>query len=148
MLVVLVAVTATGCMTVKLDTGALREPVSMSGNVNREYRIVRHFERELKSWFTLFQLVTVQNPKVEQAIREELARSEGDAVVNVVIQGKDTFLDQLLPAALTVVGSALTSYAAYYDYRYGTIGLLATVAASQIRIRTYTIEGDVVQYVK
>jgi hypothetical protein len=142
------ALAATGCMTVRLDTGAIREPVSMSGNVNRDYRVVRHFQRDLKSWFTLFDLVTVQNPKVEQAVREELQRNGGDGVVNLVISGKDTFIDRLIPAAVSALGSALTVYGAYYNYGYLTAGAVITVVASQIRIRTYTVEGDVVQYVK
>lgn len=148
LVLVAAALAATGCMTVRLDTGAIREPVSMSGNVNRDYRVVRHFQRDLKSWFTVFDLVTVQNPKVEQAIREELQRNGGDAVVNLVINGRDTFVDRPIPAAISVLGSVLTAYGAYYSYRALTAGAVVGIAASQIRIRTYTVEGDVVQYVK
>ena len=139
-----------GCATVHLDTGGIREPVAMTADVNREYTIVRHFERPLKSWFTLFDLITVKNPEVQEIIREELERTDGDGVVNLMTQGQDTFTDRLIPVALSVAGSTVMT-AGLYSYYGGTmvvVGTLLSLAASQIRIRTYTISGDVIRYAR
>ena len=46
------------------------------------------------------------------------------------------------------MGGALTAYGAYYDYGYLTAGAIVSVIASQIMIRTYTVEGDVVEYLE
>ncbi len=136
-----------GCVTVDLSTGGIRAPVAMSSNINRDYSVIRHFERPLKGWFTLFDLITVQHPKVEEAIREELERSDGDGVVNVEIRGQDTFIDRLIPAALSAAGVTFTALGvASYSSTYSVVGALLSIAASQIRVRTYTVRGDVVRY--
>jgi hypothetical protein len=122
-----------GCMTVHLTSEGVEQPVSMTNNVNKNFIIVKHFSRELKGWFTFFNLVTVQSPKVAEVIRSELIAAKGDAVINIKIKGQFTFIDGLIPAAAATLGSLIAP-------PWG--GLLGYL----IGLRTYTVEGDVIRY--
>ena len=131
---VLLLVALTGCQTVDLKAN-LEKQADFTGNAQKDYKVIRHFENEIKGYFTLFDLVTIQNPDIEHIIRSELKRSDGDAVINLKIQGQTTFLDGVIPALLSVTGAYLT-----LPYGYGSI------AGSLISMRTFTVEGDVIRY--
>ena len=139
-------VIAVGCMTVDLQTEA-DKPVMMSGEVDNEYSIVRSFEVDHKAWFTLFDLVTVKNPSVGQTIERELKRADGDAAINVEIVGQTTFIDGLIPVAMTVAGTLVGTALApdpYYGSVYGTI--VGSVTGAMLSARTYTVKGDIIKY--
>ncbi|MGC9093724.1 MAG: hypothetical protein ACP5JH_10825 [Bacteroidota bacterium] len=122
-----------GCMTVQLTSEGVDKPASMTSNVNKKFTIVKHFSRDLKGWFTIFNLVTISNPKVDEVIRNELVASQGDAVINIKIQGQTTFLDGFIPVALGTIGALVAPPWGFY-------------ASSLIGVRTYTVEGDVIRY--
>jgi hypothetical protein len=143
---VVAAAVCTGCMTVDLGA-SLETPVSMSGAPAEDYTVVRHFEQKDKAWFTLFDLATVENPDVSNVLATELKRTPGDAVINVQIQGQTTFIDGLIPIAMslagTLAGQALASdpYSGAY---YGSI--LGTLAGAMLSAMTYTVSGDIIKY--
>jgi hypothetical protein len=116
-----------GCETVHL--------ISMTPNINREFTIIKHFKRDLKAWFTILGLVTISDPKVEEVIREEILKAQGDRVVNLEITGQTTILDGLIPVAVGNVGFLVAPpYGVYAAYLIGA--------------RTYTIEGDIIKYTR
>lgn len=122
-----------GCMTVHLTVEGYDKPVSMTNNVNKNFVIVKHFKRELKAVFVIFNLVTVSNPQIEKVIRNEVLSAQGDAAINVKIQGQITFVDGFVPVALGVIGAVVAPpYGAYISNLIG--------------LRTYTVEGDIIKY--
>ncbi len=129
----LIIISFTGCMTVNLTAEGVEKTVAMSSNVNKKYTIVKHFSKDLKGYFTIFNLVTISDPKVSELIRNELISAQGDAVINIKIQGQTTFIDGLVPIGLGVIGGIIAP-------PYGTF------ASYLIGLRTYTVEGDVIKY--
>jgi hypothetical protein len=121
-----------GCMTVNLTAEGIEKPAAMSSNVNKKFTIVKHFSRDVKGIFLIFDLVTVSDPKINDIIRNELVAGQGDAVINIKIQGQTTFIDGLVPVAAGVAGSFLSP--------------LGVFASNLIGLRTYTVEGDVIKY--
>jgi len=124
-----------GCETVHLTAVRVEKPISMTPNINREFTVIKHFKRDLKAWFTILGLVTISNLKVEEVIREEILKAQGDGVVNLEITGQTTILDGLIPVAAGTVGFLVAPpYGAYAAYLIGA--------------RTYTIEGDIIKYTR
>jgi hypothetical protein len=123
----------TGCMTVPLSSGSVYKPIAMSGNINKKFNVIKHFKSDFKSWFTLFNLVQLNDPKVTEILNNELNATQGDAIINVKLEGQTTFVDGLIPVIVGVIGTiAAPPYGGY--------------ASSLIGARTYTVEGDVVKY--
>ena len=104
----------------------------MTNEANEDFKIVKHFSKELRGWFTVFNLVTISNPDVQRLIQNELQATGGDAVINVSIKGQTTFIDGLIPVGVSVIGSLISPYGFALGYLIGA--------------RTYTIEGDVIKY--
>lgn len=122
-----------GCMTVRLTAEGLENPVAMTGNVNKKYTIVKHFSSDLKAWFALFDLVTISEPNVREALHNEILSAHGDAVINVKIQGHTTFTDGAFASAVGIIGAlVLPAYGVSMTHL--------------LNIRTYTVEGDVIKY--
>lgn len=121
-----------GCMTVMLTAEGVDKPAAMTSNVNKKFTIVKHFSRDIKAIFVIFNLVTVTNPKVNEVIRNEIVAGHGDAVINITIKGQTTFIDGLVPVAAGVAASFLSPFGIF--------------AFNLIGLRTYTVEGDVIKY--
>ena len=117
LLVVLVLLA--GCMTVEISTST-DTPVKLTGEAERDFTVVRHFERSEKAWFTLFDLVTMNNPDFSTLIENELQRTPGDAVINIEIKAQTTAIDGLIPITMTVTGT-LAGQAIAADPYYGSI---------------------------
>jgi hypothetical protein len=121
-------------MTVLLTSEGVEKPVDMTSNVNKKFTIVKHFERELKGYFVVFNLITVSDPNIKNAMQDELLNGKGDAIINVKIKGQTTFLDGCLSVGVGILGGlALPPYGVYLGDLIGA--------------RTYTIEGDVIRYI-
>ena len=146
LLVTLLAVSS--CMTVDLSVDTA-EPISMTGETEKNYRVVRHFEKPHKAWFTLFDLVTTKNPDINATIESEIRKADADAIINLEVTGQTTVLDGLIPIAMTVAGTYL-GYVLAPDLllgpTYGTI--LGSIAGALLSARTYTVSGDVIRYKK
>ena len=167
----IVVVLLTGCMTVDLKSDSVPHPVAMSADINREYEIVGHFEKEIRVWFILFSLFSINQPDVDKltaiAIENELRRLKGDAVVNLKIQGQQMPFDYLIPVGTAIVGVTLmgsfgagtgptirqtrtvelfASGVPIVDELLFFAGTLISLVGSQIASRTFTLEGDVVRY--
>lgn len=121
-----------GCMTVQLTAEGVEKPASMTSNVNKKFTIVKHFSRDVKGIFLVFNLVTISEPKVNEIIRNELVAGQGDAVINIRIQGQTTFIDGLVPVAAGLGAAFLSPFGVFASYLIG--------------LRTYTVEGDVIKY--
>ncbi|MBX7151953.1 hypothetical protein K1X84_09960 [bacterium] len=128
----LMIVLINSCATVYLNADGVEKNVSMT-NTDRKFTIVRHFNKSIKATFMIFDLATVNNPDVAKAINDELISAKGDAVTNLKIKGQMTFVDGLVPFSLGFIGAVVAP--PYGGYISVLIGL-----------RTYTIEGDVIQY--
>ena len=95
-----------GCMTVTLESDS-DVPVMMSGVPDRDYTVVRSFEVSHQGWFTLYDLITINNPGIQKTLDAELKRSGGDAIVNVKIVGQTSVIDGLVPLGMTLAGYAV-----------------------------------------
>jgi hypothetical protein len=125
--------TIPACMTVNLAVEGIDKPVNMTSVTNKKYTIVKHFNREAKGWFTLFNLITIKDVNFDELIRKEINSVQGDAVINLQIKGQTTLVDGAIPTVLGLVGSAALPPAG------GILGYL-------VGARTYFIEGDVIKY--
>jgi hypothetical protein len=124
-------------------------PVSLSAEINREYSVVHHFRVRTSAWF-VGRVITLSNPKVERIVEQQLRRNNGDAVVNLKINGRDTFLDFLTP-----IGAGLAADALYYfalsndeveEVRILSTSAVAGLVGVLVSSRTVFVEGDVVRY--
>ena len=130
--ILIIAISNTGCMTVSLNAAGYDKTASLT-SAERTFTIVKHFSKDMKSWYTLFNLITLSEPNLTDLLRDETISSHGDAVINVKILGQTTLIDVAIPVALGVFGSIVS------PQRGAFIGAL-------IGARTYTIEGDVIKY--
>lgn len=145
-LILAIIFAATGCMTVDLASDS-STPVMMSGVPDRDYTIVRSFETSHRSWFSLFDLVTVQQPEIQRTLDAELKRNGGDAIINVRIEGQTTFVDGLIPVGMTFAGTLIGQAMAPDAYTAITYGsLVGSLTGAMLSARTYTISGDVIRY--
>jgi hypothetical protein len=77
--------------------------------------------------------VTISDLNVQRIIQNEVMSAQGDAAININIQGQTTFIDGAIPVALGVIGFLVAPPGgAYASYLIGA--------------RTYTVEGDVIRY--
>ena len=132
-LIAVLILTSTGCMTVLLTTEGIEKPVGMTSNVNKEFTIVKHFIRHSKGYFIIFNLVTLSDPKLKDLVNNEILAGQGDAVINVKIEGQTTFIDGFASVGLGFIGGlAAPPFGSLLGDLFG--------------MRTYTIEGDVIKY--
>lgn len=131
--VLVISLSGGGCMTVQLSTDGIDKTVAMTSDVNKTFTIVRRFNQDLKGWFTLFNLITITDPRVSDLVRNELSAARGDAVINLRIQGQTTFVDGLIPIALGIVGGLAAPPFGFF-------------ASNLIGVRTYTVQGDIIKY--
>ncbi len=129
---VIAALLFQGCMAVSFDASGYDKTASMT-SADKKFTIMKHFRREVKCWYTLVNLIPLTEPDIAKILQEETASSRGDAVINLRITGETTLIDALVPVALGVFGSIVS------PQRGAFAGLL-------VGVRTYTIEGDVIQY--
>ena len=132
-LLLLLLILSEGCMTVNLSVSSATKPVLMNNEVGRKYAVVKHVSEELKAYFTFFDVITVKHPEIEKLINRELELNKGDAFINLTITGQTTIVDKAVPIVAGIVGSIVIPAGGF-------------LAASMIGIRTYTVEGDIIQY--
>ena len=139
----------TSCMTVSVDTSQIRQPVSMTLSINREYKLKKHFRIEQRAWFTVKDLVTISNPEIQGALKQELAEAEGDAIVNLTILEQNTFFDFLIPVATTIAGYSLLflTFDIASEMELGVLVAIPVIFGPLLNSRTYVVEGDIVVYI-
>lgn len=129
-----------GCASltsVELSAGGRLKTVSMTSDVNKEYRVIRHVE--VKQRVPLLFLMRVvpgsATPDINELLEPELVAAQGDAIVNVKISGSAALGDMLLPIGVGVVGGL--ALAPLFVF---------TVFPLFEDLKTYTVEGDIVEY--
>jgi hypothetical protein len=141
-----ICVAFAGCMTVALESDSA-VPVMMPGAPEQDFTVVRPFETSHQGWFTLYDLVTINNPGIQKTLDAELKRSDGDAIINLKIVEQTTAIDGLVPIGISLAGYALGVTLApdvYTGIAYGSA--IGSIAAAMLSSRTYTISGDVIRY--
>ena len=117
--VLLLAAALGSCRTITYDAVTLEQMVAMNrATAARPYERVDTFERKRRAVFLVADLITVMDAELEEALRRELARSDGDAVVNLRIHEE-------------------------YDLVDVVVGL---IAGGLIGTRSITYRGDVVRW--
>ena len=133
-----------GCMSVNLEAAGVNAPVSLTSEVNRDYRVVEHFSERTSAWF-ISQMITLSHPKVARIVEQQLRRHNGDAVVNLRISGRNTFGDSLAP-----LGAGLLAGGIYYfavdNAGLSEAALIGTGVSFLLSRRSFFVEGDVVRY--
>jgi len=104
----------TGCATVMLDTRPLDKPVSMTSKVDdMEYTVVKHFKRDVSSYW-LLGLFPISQPDLSKVFIEEIDGHDG--TVNVRFRETWTVKDLIIylvsmgvvePASYTVEGDVI-----------------------------------------
>jgi len=119
-------------VTISADGATL--PISISSNINRDYIVVKHVILQQRVPFLFIQRMFAQcNPDVQSMIEQEVANQNGDAFVNLRVEGTMKAGDMLLPLAIGIGGAFLAP------------GFLAAaIVPFFVDLRTYSVEGDVV----
>ena len=131
--IVFTATTFWSCETVNIDARTYENPLLMNGQINKDYKIIKHFKESSKAVFLIFNLMTVKNPDVEALITREVTAVHGDGVINIKIIGQTTFVDGLVPVGLEMIGILINP-------QYGFLG------AAILGMRTYFVEGDIIKF--
>lgn len=131
----------TGCASftsVSLSVNRGDKVVSMTSNINKEYRFVKHVKIQQKVPLLFLARVNPQggSPDLDELLQPEFAETPGDAIVNVKIKGEAALGDVILPVGMGIVGAfvfppllVISMFPLYED------------------LKTYTVEGDIVKYV-
>jgi len=122
------------CMSVNINATGYDKTASLT-STDKKFTILKHFNREMKCWYTLINLIPLSEPNCADLLRDETASSHGDAIINIKIQGQTSLIDVAIPVALSVLGSIVS------PQRGAFLGVL-------VGARTYTIEGDVIKYIE
>ncbi len=108
-----------GCATITYDAELVDRMVAMNRIAEAgDYERVGTFEETRRTVFVVAQLITVIDAELEDAIRAELDRSDGDAIINLRIHEENDVVDVI-------------------------IGLIAT---GWVNTRSVTLEGDVIRW--
>jgi hypothetical protein len=111
--------------------------VSMTANINREYRVIKHIKVEQKIPFLFLVRINPESghPEVDEMLQPEIDASQGDAIVNVKITGEAALGDVFLPVGVGVLGGI--AFAPLFIF---------AVTPFYEDLKTYTVEGDIVKY--
>jgi hypothetical protein len=132
--VLFMVITNSGCMTVNLSATGYDKTASLT-STERKFTIVKHFSKDMKSFYVVLNLIPLSEPNISDLLRDETTSAHGDAFINLKIQGETTLTDIAIPVVLGVVGSAL--------FPKGGAFIGGLVGA-----RTYTVEGDIIKYIE
>ena len=131
----------TGCASftsVSLSVNRGDKVVSMTSNINKEYRFIKHVKIQQK--IPLLFLVRINpgsgSPDLDELLQPEFAETPGDAIVNVKIKGEAALGDFVLPIGMGVVGA----------FVFPPLLFIAMFPLYE-DLKTYTVEGDIVKYV-
>lgn len=132
----------TGCASftsVSLSVNRGDKVVSMTSNINKEYRIIKYVKVEQKVPFLFLVRINPAggNPDLDDMLQPELAAAEGDAIVNVKIKGEAALGDVILPIGMGIVGA----------FAFPPLLIIAMFPLFE-DLKTYTVEGDIVKYVE
>ncbi len=104
-----VALAMSGCYAMDLDTTGLDRTVYMSRDGAVEMERVARFETDTRGSWLLWGLVELGEPDVASAVRRELRREDGTAVVDMELVTQTTFIDGLISAlTLGIYGQRTT----------------------------------------
>lgn len=123
-LLTLVAVAAiSGCATINYDAGTAATSVTMNRPAGT-YERLASFETNQRAVFVIASLITVIDADLEEALRREITRAGGDAVVNLRIMEQYDIIDFAIGVAQSVL----------------------LFGAQIVSTRAITIRGDVVRW--
>jgi len=112
--------------------------VSMTANINREYKVIKHIKVQQKVPFLFLVRLHPQSGSADlnELLGPELKNSEADALVNVTIKGNVAFGDVMLPLGLGFLGGLM----------FPPMFVLMAIPLYE-DLKTYTVEGDLVKYI-
>ena len=133
---------ANGCASsnsVYLSMNREDKVMSITSNVNKEYRVIRHMSAEQKNPFLFIARMFPGEvkPDLDAMVSLELTTSQADAIVNVKFRGETSIGDALLPLGLGFFGGL-----AFPPFFFIMMSPLFE------DLKTYAIEGDLVKYVE
>lgn len=87
-----------GCFRMQLDTPQLEQSVYLSSKTPKPFTRLKEFTVRTNGSWAIFGLITLKTPELSAIIKEEIARQQGDAVINLTIKTQTTFGDGLIGA--------------------------------------------------
>ncbi len=127
-----------GCMQVEFDLTAheVGIPVSMNSNAGRPYNVIAHFKTgQQEKGIFIQRLYGGAQPDLNAMVQRQLAKTDGDAIVNVKIKGEAQFGDVLLPVIFGIGGTFVHPLFSFFIFEPFFTDL-----------KTYTVEGDIVRF--
>ena len=96
--------TSSACATINYDAATIQSVVAMNRVAPAgSYERLGEFEVSQRPIFAIAQLLTVVDAKLDEALRRELQRTGGDAVLNLRIHEEYDVIDFLVAAAQSVL---------------------------------------------
>ena len=136
-----VIILANGCAsssTVYLSMSREDKVMSMTPNINREYRTIKHMRAAQKAPF-LF-LVRMfpgeAQPNLDEMVTPEFMTAQADAMVNMKFRGETSVGDVLLPVGVGLIGGL--AFPPLFIF------MMFPIFED---LKTYSVEGDIVKYV-
>ena len=133
---------ANGCASsgsVYLSMNRGDKVMSMTPNINREYRLIKHIRAEQKSplLFIVRMVPAEARPDLDGMVLPELTAAQADAMVNMKLKGETSLGDALLPIAVGLFGGLA----------FPPLFVVMTFPIFE-DLKTYAVEGDIVKYVE
>ena len=133
---------ANGCASsssVYLSMNRGDKVMSITSNVNKEYRVIRHMsaEQKIPFLFMVRMFPGETKPDLDAMVSLELTTAQADAMVNVKFRGETSIGDALLPVGLGFFGGLA----------FPPLFVIMALPLYE-DLKTYAIEGDLVKYVE
>lgn len=104
------ALAMSGCFAMDIDVTGLDPTVYVNREGAGDMERVARFETDTRASWLLWGLVELGEPRVGAAVRREIQREDGTAVVDVEIVTQTTFLDGLISALTFGLYSQRTTF--------------------------------------
>jgi hypothetical protein len=130
-----------GCASftsVTIDSKSFPRPISMTSDIDREYRVIQHFKKAQKVPFLFLVRLSPEGGafNLNEELQNEPGIMDGDALVNTTIKGQAAIGDVALPIVVGIGGGLV----------FPPLFLFLACPFYE-DLKTYTIEGDIVKYV-
>ena len=131
------------CTSMNFESSS-REPITLSSVDKTQYQVVGHFRDEVRVFFTLGGLLTLNQPEVDKITQRYVNQYGGDGVSNLTIRTEAGVWDYLVSLGVGLgTGLVLSANADYYDSSAAfTAGV--SIGSFFLSSRTAILEGNVI----
>jgi len=140
---VLAASLLTSCASMNFESSS-RDLITLSSVDKSNYEVVGHFREEVRVFFTLAGLITLQQPEVDKIVRRYVIQYGGDGVANLTIRTETGVWDYLVSLGIGLSTGLLLSASAGSYATVTTFSTGVSLGSLLLTSRTAILEGNVI----